>query len=169
MKFIIKYNLVLLLILTACKQEKAKKQQQETTSQAIAYDSFGAKITADKVLTANEMLANFKTLKVGDTIAVKFTSTIKELCTNKGCWMKLPLDVDTETMVRFKDYGFFMPLDAKDREVIVAGKAFVKETSVKELQHYAEDAGKSKEEIAKITVPKKEFSFEAHGVLMKLP
>ena len=164
----IKYGVVLLLILTACKQEKPAKKQKEITSQTLAYDSFGAEITADKVLTSKEMLASFKTLKAGDTIDVKFASSIKEVCTSKGCWMKLPLSTDTETMVRFKDYGFFMPLDAKGREVIVAGKAFVKETSVKELQHYAEDAGKSKEEIAKITTPKKEFTFEASGVLMKV-
>jgi hypothetical protein len=50
--------------------------------------------------------------------------------------------------------------------VIVEGKAFVKETSVKELQHYAEDAGKTKEEIAKIIAPKKEFAFVANGVLL---
>ena len=81
--------------------------------------------------------------------------------------MKLPLEGETETMVRFKDYGFFMPLDSKGKEVIVNGKAFVKETSVKELQHYAEDAGKSQDEIAKITEPKKEFAFEADGVLIK--
>jgi hypothetical protein len=81
--------------------------------------------------------------------------------------MKLPLNDIEETMVTFKEYGFFMPLDAKDREVILEGKAFVKETSVAELQHYAEDAGKTKEEIAQITIPKKEFAFEANGVLMK--
>jgi hypothetical protein len=106
-------------------------------------------------------------MKVGDTIDVKFASSIKEVCSKKGCWMKLPLNETTQTMVRFKEYGFFMPLDAKGKEVIVAGKAFVQVTSVKELQHYAEDAGKSKEEIAKITLPKKEFAFEANGVLMK--
>ena len=61
-----------------------------------------------------------------------------------------------------------MPLDANGKEVIVAGKAFVQMTSVEELQHYAEDAGKSKEEIAKITAPKKEFAFEANGVLLKV-
>lgn len=81
--------------------------------------------------------------------------------------MKLPLDNTTETMVRFKDYGFFMPLDSKGKEVIVEGKAFVKETSVDELKHYAEDAGKSKEEIAKITESKVEYAFLANGVLMK--
>ena len=81
--------------------------------------------------------------------------------------MKLALDQETETMVRFKDYGFFMPLDSKDREVIVEGKAFVTEVSVDDLRHYAEDAGKSTEEIAKIITQKKEFAFEANGVLIK--
>ena len=106
-------------------------------------------------------------MNIGDTVNVKFTSAIKEVCVKKGCWMKLPLTEETETMVKFKDYGFFMPLDSKGKEVIVEGKAFVKITPVAELQHYAEDAGKSKEEIAKITEPKMEFSFEAKGVLMK--
>jgi hypothetical protein len=80
--------------------------------------------------------------------------------------MKLPLVDDAETMVRFKDYGFFVPLDSKGREVVLNGKAFIKETSVKELQHYAEDAGKTAEEIAKITTSKIEYTFLADGVLM---
>ena len=63
---------------------------------------------------------------------------------------------------------FFMPLDAKGKDVIVAGKAFVTVTSVEELRHYAEDAGKSVAEIAKITSVKKEFAFEASGVLLKV-
>ncbi len=37
------------------------------------------------------MLAKFNTMKIGDTINVKFASTIKEVCSKKGCWMKLPL------------------------------------------------------------------------------
>jgi hypothetical protein len=76
------------------------------------------------------------------------------------------LGEEKEVMVKFKDYGFFVPTDATG-EVIVNGKAFVKETSVDELQHYAEDAGKSPEEIAKITEPKKTLSFLADGVLLK--
>lgn len=167
MKLGIKICALVLLFLTGCKQEKTAKKQDEVKKEVAAFDSFGDKIAADNPLTSDEMLAKFKTLKTGDTINVKFASSIKEVCSKKGCWMKLPLNENTETMVRFKDYGFFMPLDSKDREVIVEGKAFVKETPVKDLQHYAEDAGKSKEEIAKIMEPKKEFSFEAHGVLMK--
>ena len=156
------------LVFTSCKNEKAVKSEVKVKKEIIAFDSFGDKISDKKAITSEEMLAKFTSMKVGDTINVKFASSIKEVCSKKGCWMKLPLNKETETMVRFKDYGFFMPLDSKDRQVIVAGKAFVKETSVKEQQHYAEDAGKSKEEIAKITEPKTEFAFEANGVLMKV-
>ena len=69
-------------------------------------------------------------------------------------------------MVKFKDYGFFMPKDIAGKEVIINGKAYVEEVSVDEQRHYAEDAGKTKEEIAKITEPKRTFSFEADGVLI---
>ncbi|MEE9407188.1 MAG: DUF4920 domain-containing protein [Polaribacter sp.] len=167
MKNILKFSFVFLLILGACKQEKKEVKTEKSIKITENYASFGDKISEEKAMTSEEMLAKFSSLKTGDTINVKFASSIKEVCSKKGCWMKLPLNKDTETMVRFKDYGFFMPLDADGKEVIVAGKAFVKETSVKELQHYAEDAGKSKEEIAKITEPKTEFAFEANGVLLK--
>ena len=60
-----------------------------------------------------------------------------------------------------------MPLDSNGKEVIVEGFAYYKEISVQELRHYAEDVGDSKEEIAKITKSKKEFFFEANGVLLK--
>ena len=165
MKFLVKFCLISLIILTSCKNEKKEVKPKEDVK--IVYESFGSKITADKTISKEQMLVKFKTLKVGDTVNVKFASNIKEVCSKKGCWMKLSLDQEKETMVRFKDYGFFMPLDSKGREVILKGKAFVKETSIKELQHYAEDAGKTKEEIAKITASKREFTFEAEGVLMK--
>ena len=60
----------------------------------------------------------------------------------------------------------FVPKDIKGKQVIVNGKAFVNEVPVDELKHYAEDAGKSVEEIAAITESKKTFSFEADGVLV---
>lgn len=166
MKNLMQICAVALLIFASCKNEKSTQTEEKEITIEENYTSYGDKISDKDVLSADEMLAKFETMAVGDTISVKFASKINEVCSKKGCWMKLPVG-DEVTMVRFKDYGFFMPLDSKDREVIVEGKAFVKETSVEELQHYAEDAGKSKEEIAKITTPKKEFAFEANGVLMK--
>lgn len=167
MKYLLQFCLIVLFAFTACKEGKKTDKKVEQPKQEVVYDSFGEKISLDDAITSEALLAKFKTMKVGDSINVKFTSSIKEVCSKKGCWMKLPLGDDAETMVRFKDYGFFMPLDAKGREVVLNGKAFINETSVKELQHYAEDAGKSKEEIAKITASKIEFTFEADGVLMK--
>jgi len=158
--------LALAVLVTACKSGK-EDQKTEKKEVAVAYESFGEKITDQDYLSSSDVLTKYKDLKAGDTLDVKFASTIKEMCSNKGCWMKLPAGTDELVMVRFKDYGFFMPLNSDGKEVIVEGKAFVKETSVDELRHYAEDAGKSKEEIAKITEPKLELAFEASGVLMK--
>lgn len=167
MKNVLKVCLIFSLVFTACKENKTTEKESKTSEIAVKYDSFGDKISDNGMIDSKTMLNKFKALKAGDTLNVKFASKINEVCSKKGCWMKLDLTDGTETMVRFKDYGFFMPLDANGREVVVKGKAFVKETSIDELRHYAEDAGKTKEEIALITESKIEFAFEADGVLMK--
>jgi 5S rRNA maturation endonuclease (ribonuclease M5) len=59
-----------------------------------------------------------------------------------------------------------MPQNIVGKTVVVEGKAKVKQTSVERLQHYAADAGKSKEEIAMIKEPKKDISIMADGVLV---
>jgi hypothetical protein len=50
---------------------------------------------------------------------------------------------------------------------VLNGKAFKNITPVEELRHYAEDAGKSKEEIAAITEEEITFSFVADGALVE--
>jgi len=92
---------------------------------------------------------------------------VDEVCQSKGCWMKLNLEDGNQVMVKFKDYGFFMPKDIAGKEVIINGIAFVDEMSVEDQRHYAEDAGKSEDEIQAIKSPKKTYSFEADGVLLK--
>jgi ABC-type uncharacterized transport system substrate-binding protein len=155
-----------LFFLASCKNNKIKNIENADDKVKVAYHYFGDTINDNNVLTKEQMIEKYKDLKEGDTINVKFASKINEVCKSKGCWMNLDLGNDQESFVKFKDYGFFMPLNADGREVIVNGKAFVKTTSVDELRHFAEDAGKSEEEIAKITDPKYTLSFEADGVLM---
>ncbi|REH54484.1 uncharacterized protein DUF4920 [Tenacibaculum gallaicum] len=169
MKRLLVFAMVLSIAFVSCKVENKKEttEANNVKEQKIEYASFGEEITDADVVSAEEMRAEFKNLKKGDTLNIKFTSTINEVCKKKGCWMKLDLGEEQESMVRFKDYGFFMPLNADNKEVVVNGKAFVTEISVNELQHYAKDAGKSEEEIAKITEPKYTYAFEADGVLMK--
>ena len=84
----------------------------------------------------------------------------------KGCWMRLKDAENNELFIRFKDYGFFVPKDAAGKTAVLKGKAFIHTTSADELKHYAEDAGKSKEEIAKITEPEQEYRFLADGVII---
>lgn len=131
------------------------------------YASFGDKIDAANALPVSKMAENYKMMAVGDTITSKMTANVVEVCQSKGCWMKLDLENGNQVMVKFKDYGFFMPKDIAGKEVIVNGLAFVNEVPVDEQRHYAEDGGATAEEIAAITAPKKTFSFEADGVLLK--
>jgi len=50
---------------------------------------------------------------------------------------------------------------------VINGILSTENVSVKELQHYAEDAGKSELEISKINKPEIKFSFLADGVIIK--
>lgn len=159
--------LTLCISIVACKNEKETTQVEvEETKPELAYTSIGMEIDDENVLSAKEMMDTYHTMKPGDTLNTKLKAEIIEVCSKKGCWMTLDMENEKEVMVKFKDYGFFMPLDA-DGEVIINGKAFVAETPIEELKHYAEDAGKSKEEIEAITEPKLEYKFEADGVLLK--
>ncbi len=154
----------------SCKQEVKEEVKTETTEVADAsgYESFGAEISADGALTAEEMMKKYETMAVGDSVEIAFKGTVNSVCQAKGCWMKLDLGKpETESFVRFKDYQFFVPMDSKGAEAIIKGIAKKEETSVEELKHYAKDAGKSQEEIAKITEPKVEYTFLADGVLLK--
>ena len=139
----------------------------QTTVNTKDYKLFGEKFEPKKVLTEKQMLKKYKTLKKGDSIAVQFVTNIKAVCKKKGCWMKLDLGNNQESFVKFKDYAFFVPLNADNSQAVVNGYAFVDVVSVDELRHYAKDAGKSKEEINTITKPEITYSFTATGVYIK--
>ncbi len=170
------YILLIIIVIISCKKEgKISSEKQSVDKENLAqkeveatkYLSFGNKITADNSLSKEEMYTKFKSLKKGDTVNVKFTSTINKVCKKKGCWMRLDLDTDKNSIVRFKDYGFFMPLNSENKEVIVSGRAYIDVITVKQLRHYAEDEGLSKEEINKITKEEITYAIESTGVLMK--
>lgn len=154
------------LVFFSCKKSKINNQNLNAEIKST-YVSFGDTISSDNTIEKQLLFEKYKTLKNQDTLNIKFLSTIKEVCSKKGCWMKVELDSVNDVMVRFKNYGFFMPLDAAGSDVIIEGKAYVKETSVEELKHYAEDAGMSKLAIDSITKPKFTYAFLSNGVLLK--
>ncbi len=137
--------------------------QSEETAQRLNF--YGDTITTDDAITA-EQLAEI-VYKDG-AFQGKIVTTIHETCKKKGCWMMVDLDGKEDMRVTFKDYGFFVPKEGVEGlEVIMEGMAFLDTTSVELLRHYAEDAGKSPEEIEMITEPEYALAFEATGVIIK--
>lgn len=141
-------------------------QEADVLIEEVSYKSYGETITKDDPISANALFESYNMLAVNDTLSLKVTAQVKEVCKKKGCWMQVVLEDETTAMVRFKDYGFFMPEDIEGKTIIAEGKAFIEELSVDKQRHYAEDAGASAEEILAITEPKNNFSFLAHGVLV---
>lgn len=152
-----------ILLFSACGGNK-----EETTNTLAAVDTtlqyFGDSISLDGAIAADQLAAQ---MKGKDSLNVKLTGTIEEVCQKKGCWMNMSIGNNQSMKVRFKDYAFFVPKDAANKTVIIEGVAFNDTTSVADLKHYAEDGGKTKEEIEKITEPEINIGFEAHGVIIK--
>ncbi len=146
-------------LLLSCGQQASDKQTPEVAQ------SFGAPTTPEGAIPYAELPAQ---MAGKDSLAIKVVGTVKEVCQKKGCWMTLVAEGTDlpEMRVTFKDYGFFMPKDLAGKRVVVDGFAYISETSVEELRHFAEDAGKSPDEIAGITEPLRELAFEAAGVLV---
>lgn len=129
---------------------------------AVKGVTYGDGATEDGALNIKELHKKATLQPYEGKVKVK----VLEVCQKKGCWMKVENPGGEKMMVTFKDYSFFMPKDIVGKQVILDGEASVEEVSVKQLQHYAGDAGKSKQEIAKIREPRKEVSFVAKGVLV---
>lgn len=122
---------------------------------------FGKKTTASGAITVDELSSKVNE----EPTVVKVKGTVVDVCTKEGCWLKLKT-ADGNMMVKMKDHAFLVPVALNGKEIVVAGSAKMKTTSVKELQHYAEDAGNTPEEIAAIKEPKKEIVLNASGILV---
>ena len=125
---------------------------------------YGTEISNDSIL--NFIIEKEIVMKQG-LKPCKLKGEIVETCSKKGCWMTLDTGEDT-LFIKFRDYGFFVPVDSVEgKTAVIQGDLFLDTTSVEMLKHYAEDAGKSEEEIALITEPSFELGFIADGVIIK--
>ncbi len=159
-------NKVFILLLISLMVFNCKKKNHARTAvdmKSVTYSLHGSSFEVDPVISTKD----FSRLMTNgpDTVNMVIKGVIKEVCSKKGCWMRLPLSGEEDLMVRFKDYGFFVPTDASG-EVIIKGQAFKTQTSVPDLRHYAQDAAATEAEIATITEPKNTHSFIAEGVLI---
>ena len=124
---------------------------------------FGAATTPDGAVPVGQLTS---LLENKDSVNVKVTAKVIDVCPKKGCWMLLEMPDQSKVFVKMKDYGFFVPTAITGKTVVIDAEAKKILTSVDELKHYAKDAKKSKEEIAAITEPKKEIRLMANGILV---
>jgi hypothetical protein len=126
-------------------------------------DKFGTEVTVENAVPVEEMVKSLKADQKASDVKIK--GEVTQVCEAEGCWLRMKNGNET-IMVRMKDHKFFVPTVMKGKTIVVQGAAQVKETSVAQLKHYAEDAGKSKAEIDKIKEPKKEVVLNADGIVV---
>jgi len=125
---------------------------------------YGDTVLIENATSLSDLLAQIKSDQ--DSVYGTFSAKISSVCQVKGCWMQLELGNGEEALVRFKDYGFFVPMNAASEYAYIEGGVKVDTLSVDWLRHQAEDAGSSDSAIAAITEPKISYSVLATGVAL---
>ncbi|HZH64771.1 MAG TPA: DUF4920 domain-containing protein [Flavisolibacter sp.] len=147
------FSLLIVTAISASAQDKEKVQ----ASKGVVY---GVVSADDKSIAPDEIKGKL----VNDQFEGQVKAKVTEVCKAEGCWIKVQRADGTTMMVRAKNHAFLMPENIVGKTVLIEGNATVKETTEEMRKHYAEDGGKSKEEIAKIKGSEKDVQFAAKGV-----
>lgn len=121
---------------TCCKSKPVPPQTQPTsqaasqpatkTSSSAAIKKAVGPIHRGAAFTSAEETKLAMVLEQADAYeakTVKVRGKVARCCTKKGCWMELTAPGSTQGLrVRFKDYGFFVPLDSAGSSALVEGQ-----------------------------------------------
>jgi len=145
-------------VLFSCGEDKSENS-------IVLGKSYGpVKVDTVDAMNVKEMIEAFNEKK-GEQ-AFTFIAPIDEVCSKAGCWINVDKGNGETFMVRFKDHFTIPPKTKIGTQAYLHGIAYMDTISVDLLRHFAEDAGKSKEEIEKITKPEFELNFEADGITL---
>lgn len=149
--------------LIGCTDPKTTDSTEESSEQVIA-GRYGDTLwnTADAYDPAS---FNFL-LGDRDSLDAILSGKISSVCQAKGCWMKMDVE-GMDLLVRFRNYGYFVPMNSSGHQATVKGTFYVDSVSVDQLKEYARDAEKSQEEIDAITEHEIRYSFMADGVVIE--
>ncbi len=160
------FPILLAISLVACNMGKSSTSSaDDAPEKATPGQQFGKKIEARGAISYAELAA---LMEGKDSLRIKVKGTVEEVCQKKGCWLTLKAErpKDQPLFTGFKDYAYFMPKDLSGHVVVMEGLAYRELVPVEQLQHLAEDAGASPEEIASITEAEEQLRFIADGVLV---
>ncbi len=145
---------MVILVMASCSKEQTQSNM----------GSFGdTSWSTENALNGEAFLA---ALDGKDSLEATVTGDITAACQTKGCWMTMDMN-GTEMVVKFKDYGFFVPMNSAGHKATMKGWAYVDTISVNEQIEFAKDAEKTEEEIAAISEPLVKLSFMADGVVIE--
>ena len=162
MKYLI-LSFSFLLFILSCQNAETKTSSK---TEMPTFEMYGdSNMTLDGSIDIKSLM---NLLKDNDSVDVKLKAEVTGVCKKKGCWMDVKLDDSTTMLVRFKDYGFFVPMDCEGKHATIQGQVKKTTHSVEWLRHKAEDAGKSIEEIENINEPEVAYSIdEASAVILQ--
>ncbi|HIP32905.1 MAG TPA: DUF4920 domain-containing protein [Crocinitomicaceae bacterium] len=154
------------LLATSCSSENTEVVVDEVVEVAELGESYGeVKVNIEDAISVEEMLNEMD--KGQESKEFTIEADIEEVCSKAGCWVNIDKGNGETFMVRFKDHFTIPPATEIGTGAYLHGSARWDTIPVDLLQHFAEDAGKSEEEIAAITEPKFEIGFEADGITLK--
>lgn len=150
------------LMLASCGQQGAESKPAATDGTKSFYGEIFEPTT---VLSESDMV---KSMEGRDSSEVIFESKVIETCAHEGCWMTVQSTSGYPMYVYMKDHAFAVPLSgAGDLRCVVKGIAYRDTLSVKQLRHFAEDAGKGQAEIDAINEPVAVIAVDATGVMIE--
>ena len=91
---------------------------------------YGKTLNADGAISVRALAEKLK----ADTnyrYTGKVRGEIVEVCKKKGCYIRLKQEGQGDPiMVRFKDYGFFLPQDAIGKTIVLDGQARIRQAAI---------------------------------------
>jgi len=130
---------------------------------ATAKNEFGlVKVNENEAISVAELVQQMDRSSTPQTLTIK--APLSAVCQNAGGWVQVPKPDGKQLTVRFKNHFTIPSSTPIGTESYIHGVAYWDTVSVKVLRHYAEDAGKSQEEINKITAPEFKLNFEGDGI-----
>ena len=165
-------KLLSLMILTVAFSMSAFAQESAEHAKPTEKDKTEA-IPASGVLKRGAALGDAKKVSLAKIMEnpskyagknVRVEGVIVRSCKMEGCWMELaPTQNAKSVRVKFKDHGFFIPLNAAGATAKAEGVFSIKTLSKAEVDHLINDDG-AKFENRNADGSVTEVSFEASGV-----
>lgn len=139
-------------------------QDHKSEEMLASTGNFGAEISKENALDVPAAIAQ---ITDDTTKNLRVKGTILEVCQHSGCWITMDMGNGEALMVNMLDHAYSVPKDAAGKQVWVEGMAVRELIPVDMLKHYAEDAGRSQEEIDAITEPEWTYTIDAAGVIIQ--